>query len=258
MSDAAPSRWTPQVLDVKAQEADRELFRLLHLELADVVEPYLLERIQGFTAGLASDFMGELETLKEFLLDEQRSGWKVDTEAGTRVELESQLAEFLQKSSAERKLTNADRDLARQLALEFAGAAWATIISWLNRQPRKEGLVDPGELLPEDLHRGQTALLEQVRADASQFEFTRLQVNLAMFRMLMGLAFTPLGLEPFVALPRGLRIERAALLAHLERAGKSYEAATNAIEYSAVLADYGIVMQQDRLWIKTALPIVHD
>lgn len=257
MSESIASRRPPQVLDAKAQQADRALFAVLHRELADVVERQFRHRIEGFAAGLASDFMGELDTLTKFLLDEQRRAGELGEEAGAKGEIERELTQFLQERSAQRTLTPADRDLARQFAAEFAGSAWATIISWLDRQPRSEGLVDPQELLPQDLHEGQTPLLEQVRADASHFDLSRAEINLAMFRTLTCLVGTGFGTAGFLTLPRCLRIERAGLVAYLEQAADSYERATRNIVYTGVLADYSIFVQFDAVREAAGWPIDH-
>jgi hypothetical protein len=237
MSESVPSYWTPGVLDVQAQAEDRKLFSVLHQATAHAVEPIFRARLQGFAAeGLANGFIGEAELLRQFLVDEPSAKLDFEAEAGTATGLREQLALYLQARVSQRTLTTADIALAKQLSEEFAGAAWATIISLLNRQRGKDGVVAPLELLPVDLRRGNTALLLQVCADARHFELACDEINQVMASTLTTLLEN--GTEKYLRLPRGLRIERQALRVHVLQAKERDRADSGTILYTAVNLDF--------------------
>jgi hypothetical protein len=108
--------------------------------------------------------------------------------------------------------------LAKQMAAEFARACWATLLSRLNRQRSADGLVNPRELLPDDLLGGQTPLLAQVLADARHFGLSSVELNQVMADTLETLARNDVAEPDFLRWPLGLRVDRNALSAHVQQA----------------------------------------
>jgi hypothetical protein len=103
--------------------------------------------------------------------------------------------------------------LAKQMAAEFACACWATLLSRLNRQRGADGLVNPRELLPDDVLGGQTPLLAQVLADARHFGLSSVELNQVMADTLETLARNDVAEPDFLRWPLGLHVDRLALWA---------------------------------------------
>jgi HAD domain in Swiss Army Knife RNA repair proteins len=170
--------WAPRsVLDVEAQEADRPLMAMLHRAMAEAVEPMVRARLAVIGA----------------------------TEPGEEPVPEP--APNPQPSDA----------LSEKLALEFAGCAWATLLSRLDRQRNPAGMVDVCDLLPGDLQSGSTALLEQVRSDARHFGLTAQEINAVIAETLESLLAADSADPAYLRWPLGLRVERRALEEHLGR-----------------------------------------
>ena len=225
MIDTAPSSWAPRVLDVDAQQKDLPIFAALHQATADAVGPVFLARFETLAAaGVADELLRQTDALRTFLLnDEPEPSSAQSNEA--HPELRQHLSQFLQDRLPEDKAAESDRALARQMALEFAGGAWATLISRLHRQRRSDAMVDPSELLPDDLLNGQTALLEQVGSDARHFGLSRRELNDVMAKTLSTLLDTDTDTDTadskFLLWPLRLRVERQALRARVQSAENS-------------------------------------
>ena len=221
MIDTAPSTWAPRVLDVKAQEKDRPIFAALHQATADAVGPVFLARFKSLAAaGVADELLRQTDALRTFLLnDEPEPSSAQSNEA--HPELRQHLSQFLQDRLPEDKAAESDRALARQMALEFAGGAWATLISRLHRQRRSDAMVDPSELLPDNLLSGQTALVKQVGSDARHFGLSRKELNDVMAKTLSTLLYTDTADPEFLRWPLGLRVDRQALRARVQSAENS-------------------------------------
>jgi hypothetical protein len=237
MSIPTQSGWTPRALDVESQQADLGIFKTLHKVTAVAVLPVLLGKFQSFAAqGLASDFAEQAALIAKALTEESSLAGVVDPELDGAA-LKSSLTQFLSGSSTERSLTASDGELAKQLAAEFAGSFWATIISSLVRQNHKDGLVSPRDLLPNDLHGGQTSALGAAYDDLSHFDLTSEDVNQVMAKSLMSLVFDDEYKNKFVSLPRNLRVNRAELGKYLNETISRYHKEKADLELEAVRLD---------------------
>lgn len=221
MIDTAPSSWAPRMLDVDAQQKDRPIFAALHQATAAAVEPVFLARFETLAAaGVADELLRQTDALRTFLLNDKPEPSSAQSNEA-HPELRQHLSQFLQDRLPEDKPAEGDRALARQMALEFAGGAWATLISRLHRQRRSDAMVDPSELLPDDLIDGQTALLKQVGSDARHFGLSRKELNEMMAKTLSTLLATDTANSEFLHWPLGLRVDRQALRARVQSAENS-------------------------------------
>lgn len=223
MSDPATSTWTPRVLDVNAQQADRPLYAALHKATANAVEPVFRARFESLVAaGVEEDLMHQADTLCSFLLNDEHVSPNAEGEAA-HPELRQHLHQFLHARLPYREAAAADEALVQQMAAEFAGAVWATLLSRLNRQRANDGLVDPRQLLPRNLLTGETPLLKQVGADARHFGLAPQELNLVMAKTLTTLLVPNIAHDlAFLRWPLGLSVNRQALGAHVSQAKAEY------------------------------------
>lgn len=218
MSDLTPSGWVPRVLNEESQQADRNIFKTLHQVTAEAVLPLFLAKFQNFAAsGLADDFTDQAALIGKLLLEVgpgEPFAAALDSELN-KTELRSSLAQFLGARAMERGITTSDRALATQLSIEFSGSFWATVISSLVRQNHKDCLVSPRDLLPDDLHGGQTNALSAVHDDLAHFDVAPEELNQVMAASLSSLLRKDEYSGKFLSFPRNLRTNRAELSKHV-------------------------------------------
>lgn len=225
------------VLNVEAQEADRKRFTILHEVTAEAVTPIFLGRIKEFSSQeLAQNFTQEAELLLKFLLSEDEGSRSVWEECD-RMVFQDQVACFLRASLSEPEATAADERLVQQFSSEFAGAAWATMISSLCDTAAVDGSIKPEELLPQDLLRGETLLLNQVLADAVHFELTSAQLNQVMVSTWRKLLNSKLAVEGTLYLPEQLHVDCMSMELYLDNISRSQSVAQARIEAYAVRLD---------------------
>lgn len=206
--------WIPQILDVEAQEKDRAKFAILHGVTANLAEPLFIAKFQGFAAmDLAEGYLSDVTTLAKFLSAEP--GQEL---SAAITGLQAELQAFLEKPLSVRELERADRALAEELSLEFAGAMWATLIPALRAQTSEGEHVDPAILLPVDLTDGRTAVLDKVLENGSHFEVEASDLNRLMAQLLQELTTTALVSEGTMQLPSQLTLDVASIGNHLREA----------------------------------------
>lgn len=243
LDPTAPPR-APRVLDENAQQADRLIFAALHQATARAAEPMFLDRFASLGAtGLADDFMRQAETLRTFLLADARDPPSAQGDIA-RHELRQHLSGYLQECLSEGEAAAADRALAQQLAAEFAGSVWATLVSRLNRHHASDGLVDPHHLLPDNLLTGETPLLKQVREDARHFGLSPEEINLVMAATLSSLVNADSADQAFLRWPRGLRVDRQALKAHVLQAQATHRSDFDLNQQRAVQMAHQALVQR--------------
>lgn len=229
-----------QPRDEDEERADRALLGQLCATTAQVVQPLLLERLARLDEqGLAASIRRQARAMRDFLIDDRKAGGRADS-AG-RAALHRELEPFVQPSPPESPAAVRNQALARQLALEFAGSMWATVVSRLNRACGADRLVAPQQLLPANLVTDSTALLEQIAADACHFRLSPQQIKLVMADTLSALLKTEHADPDYLHWPLGLRIDRHALNLQLRLARASLPLDVDALLVSSPQPDYGQV-----------------
>lgn len=245
MPDPAAPTWAPRVLDVDAQQADRPLYATLHGATAHAVEPVFRARFESLgAAGLADDFVRQAETLRDFLVADERASPSPEGDVA-RGDLRQNLRQFLQERLPDHEAAAADEALAQQLSAEFAGAVWATLLSRLNRHRAKDGLVDPNQLLPNDLLTGETPLLKQVAADARHFGLSLEELNRVMAKTLTTLLQADTTDQTFLRWPLGLRVDREALGTHVRDAEANDRQTCYNIHQQSVQVDHSALLRRE-------------
>lgn len=229
-----------QPRDEDEERADRALLGRLCATTAQVVQPLLLERLAHLDEqGLAASIKRQARAMRDFLADDRKAGGRADS-AG-RAALHRELAPFAPPSPPEAPAAVRHHALARQLALEFAGSMWATVVSRLNRACGADRLVAPQQLLPANLVTDSTALLEQIGADAHHFRLSPQQVKLVMADTLAELLKSEHADPDYLHWPLGLRIDRHGLNLQLRLARASLPPDIDALLAGTPQPDYGQV-----------------
>lgn len=247
MPDFVPpnTAWTPRVRDTQAQQADHARLSLLRRATAQAVEPMLRARFAQLDAsGLADNFLDQAETLRHFLLNEGQLTAASAEGIATRDELRQQLAQFLQTRVPPKNAAAADKALASQMAAEFAGNLWATVLSWLRRHHGAQDAVDVALLLPDQLQTEQTSLTRQIAADARHFGLSNEEINLVMADTLDALLKADLADPDYLCWPAGLRVPRDALAVRVRLAQATRRHTLEEMAAAAVHMDYAALAAQ--------------
>lgn len=212
--------WSPQVLDVQAQEKDRAKFAILHNTTAKLAEPLFMAKFQGYAAkDLADEYLNDVNTLRKFISVESTASAASSDELNKVIaELRTELQEFLEKPLSVPELEAGDLALAKELSLEFAGAMWASIIPALREKTSLGDPIDPAILLPVDLSDGHTEVLDKVLENGSHFEVKLSELNHLTAQLLNELTATPLVSEDVMYLPAQLKFDVDSLKKHLSEA----------------------------------------